>query len=63
MDFTGTKVKVRFYLFGKCACSERNDVNTAHLVFFVPLKTTKKDKKRKLKNKSSPVGDRGSFDQ
>ena len=47
MDFTGTKVvEVRFYLYGKCTYSEPNDINTEHL-FFVLLKTTKKEKRER----------------
>ena len=59
MDFTETEVfEVRLW-YGKCT----NDINTDHL-FFVSLKTTKKQKeKKKLKNQPTPGVDHGSLEQ
>ena len=45
MDFIETEVVEIPLWFGKCAYSERKDINTERL-FFVSLKTTEKEGKK-----------------
>jgi len=57
MDFTETEVVEVQLRYGKCAYSERNDIDTEHL-FIVSLKTTKKERKEKVTNYLPPGVDR-----
>ena len=47
MDFTETEVVEVQLRYGKCAYSERNDINIEHL-FIVSLKTIKKTKENQI---------------
>ena len=60
MDFTETDVVEVQLRYGKCTYSERNDINTEHL-FIVSLKTTKKERKKKISIYLPTGVDRGTF--